>query len=122
MQQFDVRKIYMKRVLFLLMILTVSAEVYPQVFPMDTIMRNGARSNRINFAYLADGYETADLGTFITNSSTINNQMFSQTPFLEYKNFFNAFCIKVPSDQSGAIHSSTAPDCPPVGDHPIDSP
>lgn len=122
MQQFNITKNYLKGCAGLLIILLTSIHVYSQVFPVDTLMRNGHRNNRINIAYMADGYQSTELGTFITNSTTINNKMFSESPFVQYQNFFNSFTIKVPSTQSGAIHPRTAPDCPPLASQPIDSP
>lgn len=122
MQQFSITKNYLKGCAGLLIILLTSIHVYSQVFPVDTLMRNGHRNNRINIAYMADGYQSTELGTFITNSTTINNKMFSESPFVQYQNFFNSFTIKVPSTQSGAIHLRTAPDCPPLASQPIDSP
>jgi len=96
--------------------------MYAQVLPVDTLMRNGQRSNRINIAYMGDGYQTAELRTFHINAVTINNRLFSQSPYVEYRNFFNSFSINVPSTESGAIHPHTAPDCPPLATQPIDSP
>ncbi|HSK12850.1 MAG TPA: M64 family metallopeptidase, partial [Phnomibacter sp.] len=46
-----------------------------------------------------------------------------QTPFKEYKPFFNALAIKVPSGQSGAKHPGTAADEATAGvGHPVSNP
>lgn len=81
-----------------------------QVFTVDTLMRNGNRANRINLVYLSDGYQSAELTKFISNAGSMNNALFSQTPFLQYKNFFNAFAVRVPSVDSAASHPGTASD------------
>jgi hypothetical protein len=93
-----------------------------QVFPIDTIMRHGERPNRINLVYLGDGYTAAQVNTFVPNATTINDALFSQTPFVEYKNFFNAYAIKSPSTQSGAKHPGNASDEGSSGGQPITNP
>ena len=91
-------------------IILIALKSQEQVFTVDTLFRNGERTNRINFVYISDGYQSAELNTFITNANTINNSMFSQTPFADYKNYFNTYAIRVPSNQSGAKHPGTAAD------------
>lgn len=122
MVQFDLAEFCCKKSAPIITLLLLSVNAYNQVFPVDTLMRNGTRSNRINIAYLADGYQAAELNTFFTNASAINNQLFSQSPFMEYKNFFNSFSVRVPSIQSGAAHPHTASDCPPLTTQPITAP
>jgi hypothetical protein len=97
---------------FLLILVSLSFTSFSQTFTVDSMMRNGRRDNRINFVYLADGYQAGELGTFITDAGTINDALFNTTPFKEYKNFFNAFAIRVPSVESGAKHPGTASDEP----------
>jgi hypothetical protein len=99
-----------------------SFESFAQVFPVDTLMRNGERPNRINLVYLSDGYLSASLPTYISNATAINNELFAQTPFKQYKLFFNAFAVKVPSTQAGAKHPSTAADESTSGGQPIANP
>lgn len=92
------------------LILLSSGHLFSQIFPVDTIMKNGERANRINLVYVSDGYQSSELNTFSTNTATINNELFSQTPFKEYKNFFNVFDVRVPSNESGAKHPGNAYD------------
>jgi hypothetical protein len=40
----------------------------------------------------------------------MSDYLFTVSPFLEYKNYFNVFIIKVPSVQSGVTHPATAND------------
>jgi hypothetical protein len=111
-----------KRVLLFAALVFTALQMQAQVFPVDTLMRNGNRVNRINLVYLADGYQSGELGTYITNSTTINNGLFSQPPFSQYKNYFNSFAIRVNSTESGAKHPRTASDCPALASHPIINP
>src|SRR4026209_490219 len=113
MHQFHIKH-FVKRFGVLMITSLLSIHTYCQVFPVDTLMLNGQRNNRINIAYLAEGYQSGELDTFYINAGTIDSALFSQTPYLEYKNFFNSFSINVPSTESGAIHPHTAPDCPPL--------
>jgi hypothetical protein len=83
---------------------------FSQVFPTQALLYSGPDNKRINFVYVSDGYQSAQLNTFITNATAISNTMMAQQPFLQYKNFFNAYAIKVPSTQSGAKHAGTATD------------
>ncbi|MBL7780301.1 MAG: T9SS type A sorting domain-containing protein [Saprospiraceae bacterium] len=91
-------------------VLCFACTAFAQVFPVENILVNGLNSKRINLVYLADGYQIAQLDNFVTQATTVNASLFTQTPFLEYKNFFNAYAIKVPSTQSGAKHPGTATD------------
>ena len=100
----------LKRLFLFLVLVLIIFRSTAQVFPMDTIMRNGERPNRINLVYLGDGYTSAQLNTFVTNAATINTALFDQTPFKEYKSFFNAYAIKSPSNASGAKHPGNATD------------
>lgn len=90
-----------------------------QTFSVDTLMRNGSRANRINLVYLSDGYQSDELTKFISNAVSMNNALFSQTPFLQYKNFFNAFAVRVPSVDSAASHPGTASDEATSGGQPV---
>ena len=81
-----------------------------QVFPVSSVFNNGADSKHINYVILGDGYTSSQQTTFITDATNITNDLFSQTPFVEYKNFFNVYVIEVPSNESGADHPGTATD------------
>ncbi len=107
MPNFDACKL--NPILFLTVVFT-SLDLSAQVFPVDTLLNNGNRNNRIIFSYLSDGYQSAQLSTYITNATAINNGLFAQTPFSQYKNFFNAYAVRVPSTDAGAKHPGTASD------------
>jgi hypothetical protein len=84
-----------------------------QTFEVDTVLKNGPVTDRINLVFLGDGYTAGEQGKFITDVDEILTEMFSQTPFKQYKSYFNAFAIKVISLESGANHPKTTadPDC-----------
>jgi hypothetical protein len=98
------------------------ANAFTQVFPVNTLLNNGNRPNRIIFAYLSDGYQSAELPEFLTNATNLNNALFGQSPFSNYKNFFNAYAIQVPSTQSGCLHPASASDEASSGGQPVSNP
>ncbi|MBX2962435.1 MAG: T9SS type A sorting domain-containing protein [Cyclobacteriaceae bacterium] len=51
------------------------------------------------------------------------DNLFGQVPFKHYKNYFNAFAVKVPSVESGASHPRTSSDsdCAPVPQMTVDN-
>ena len=102
MQHFDSCKHYCFRSILIFSLSFLFLGGYGQVFTVDSIMRNGSRNNRINYAYMSDGYLNAELPLFITNATAINTSLFNTTPFKEYKNYFNSFAIRVPSAEAGA--------------------
>lgn len=93
-----------------------------QVFAVDTIAKTGPLDKRINLVYLADGYLASEQAKFIADVTEINNKLFNTIPFKEYKNYFNVFAIKVPSNESGIKHANTAGDCPGIATHPVSNP
>lgn len=100
------------KVLLVVIITTISLQVYGQVFPVETIMENGERKNRINLVYLSDGYMSEELPEFLDVVKKINDRLFLEHPYREYKSYFNAFAIQVPSNESGAKHPGSANDEP----------
>ena len=105
-----------KNLLLLFMSLHFIAQA--QVFEVETIWQSGSIDDRINFVIMGDGYRDIELVDFMTHAEDFTNELFNETRFKEYKNFFNVFAIKVISNESGASHPGTATD---VGEpaHPI---
>ena len=81
-----------------------------QIFDIETIKFSGDNDKRINLVILSEGYQEVELNQFISDATAFSNDMFSQSPFLEYANYFNVYAIKVPSNESGADHPGTATD------------
>lgn len=91
-----------------------------QVFPVETVLDNGLATKRIKYVFLSDGYLSSELPTFVTQVNAFKDNVFTQTPFKEYKNFFNFYAIKVPSVESGCDHPGTATDIT-EGSQPVSS-
>jgi hypothetical protein len=97
-----------KTVTFLLLLIYQIS--FSQAFDVETIFRSGSNESRINFVILSDGYQAAELNKFIRDATNFSDTLFNQSPFKEYKNYFNIQAIKVPSEESGATHPGNATD------------
>lgn len=94
-----------------------------QTYKIDTLQFKGDINKYINVVILGDGYTSSEQNLFKSDATNyMNNFMFSQTPYKEYKNYFNVFLIEVPSAESGIKHPRTASDCPAAGTHPASNP
>lgn len=100
----------MKSCLFLLIALLNLEFALAQVFKVEAIKVSGDDEKRINLVILSEGYQTTDFTKFMTDATSFTNNMFSQSPFIEYSDYFNVYAIKVPSNESGADHPGTATD------------
>ncbi|TYC14159.1 T9SS type A sorting domain-containing protein [Bizionia gelidisalsuginis] len=100
----------MKTIFITLLIVFSCFTMQAQVFPVENILVNGAVDNHINLVLIGDGYTAAEEGLFISDAQAFTTGIFNQTPFKEYKNFFNVYAIKVASNESGADHPGTATD------------
>ena len=96
--------------LYLFILFVCFQPISAQVFNVETLKLSGSTDKRINLVILSEGYQTNELPQFITDATNFMNAMFSQSPFLEYTNYFNVYAIKVPSNQSGSDHPGTATD------------
>jgi len=105
-----------KNIVILFLFSMVQSGIWGQVFDVVTLMNNGSNDKRINFVYLGDGYTSSEQANFLTDTQNIINAQFNFTPYKEYKNFFNAYAVKVISNESGTDHPQTSPDsdCPTV--------
>ena len=91
-----------------------------QKFESDTLIYQGDPSIYINYVILADGYTENEQNKFISDASSFIDELFRQSPYKEYKNFFNVIAVKSISVESGANHPGNATDVSePV--FPIDS-
>ncbi|MDQ0592596.1 hypothetical protein QFZ37_000965 [Chryseobacterium ginsenosidimutans] len=83
---------------------------FAQVFETVPVLQNGANDKRINIAVLGDGFTAAQQSSFVTSAQSTVNYLFTKSPYTEYKNYFNAYAIKVLSPESGVKHPGTATD------------
>lgn len=98
----------MKKLYFLLTL--VSSLLYSQTFETFKIIDNGPSDKRINLVVLGDGFTATQQDDFISSATDIVNYIFDESPYKEYKNYFNVYAIKVVSEESGAKHPGTATD------------
>ena len=77
---------------------------------VDTLWKTGPINKRINLVLMGDGYTTAQIPQFINNATTTYTYLLNQSPFNNYKNYFNVFAIKCESPQTGVSHPATATD------------
>ena len=91
----------MKRsVLFFVMLLatiTIRAQ-----YKLDTLHYAGDSKYYIDIVYLGDGFTADELDAFADFVRSQNDQFFGITPWLQYKEMFNVFYVKTPSNESGA--------------------
>ena len=80
------------------------------VIGVDTLLKTGPISKRINLVIMGDGYTSAQIPQFLTNANSIYTYLLSTPPFNNYQNYFNVFAIKCASPQSGVTHPGTATD------------
>lgn len=100
----------MKSFLCFLLFFSSTYIVAAQIFNVETIKGNINNDTRLNLVILSEGYQATELDKFKTDAESFVSDMFAQSPFLEYTNYFNVHIIKVPSNESGADHPVTATD------------
>lgn len=91
--------------------------IQAQVFTVEKIKNAGDDDKRLNLVILSEGYQSVEFAKFKTDAQNFVTTMFSQSPFIEYTNYFNVHIINVPSNESGADHPGTGTDVT-EPDHP----
>jgi hypothetical protein len=90
--------------LILLLITMVSTRDVAGQAQLLTLLTNGPTARRLNIVFLSEGYTTNDLSYFPTDAQVMLDRILSSPPMHNYSNYFNAFAIAVPSNQSGSDH------------------
>ncbi len=98
-------------ILLALAIFSTLKNLSAQAIGLDTLVLNGSADKYINIVFMGDGYTASEQDKFITDAEKMTNYLFSQSPWSDYKNYFNVFAIKVVSNESGTKHPNTASDC-----------
>lgn len=93
-----------------LLFLFISTCCFSQVFDVVPVLQNGSNDKRINIAVLGDGFTLAQQANFVSSAQSTINYLFTKSPYTEYKNYFNAYAIKVVSAETGVKHPGTATD------------
>jgi len=89
----------MKKLILFCNIVCVGFLLQAQPVTVDTLLYNGEFA--FNIVIIGDGYTISELGLFDEDAHRVYEGIFSETPFKEYKSFFNVFCIEVISNESG---------------------
>lgn len=91
---------------FLLFALVLRARASEPV--LEQILKNGPVDNRINLVFLSEGFTEAELDMFVSSARSVYlSSVLATPPFADYKNYFNAFAIRVASAESGSDHPSS---------------
>jgi len=77
--------------------------------PTTTIVDNGPPTNRVDIAFVGDGYTAAQMSTYHADVDDAFAGMFAQAPFDSYSTYYNVHRIDVVSNQSGADHPERSP-------------
>lgn len=93
-----------------LLFLFISTCCFSQVFDVAPLLQSGSNDKRINIAVLGDGFTAAQQTAFVSSAQSTINYLFTKSPYIEYKNYFNAYAIKVVSAETGVKHPGTATD------------
>ncbi len=97
--------------LSIIAVMAVFSYAAAQSYKVDTLVMNGNPASLINIVILGDGYTTSEQDSFRNDAIHLSSYIFTQSPWSNYKQYFNIFAIEVPSAQSGTSHPNTAPDC-----------
>lgn len=75
---------------------------YKDVTPFETLQKASDSTNCIHLAYLAEGYQTSEMNTFIADARTAMEALFAHEPYKSMRQYFNIIAVKSPSKESGA--------------------
>jgi hypothetical protein len=71
------------------------------LWDIDTLIYNGASSQNVDLAILAEGYSRSELTKFANDAQRLLDSLFCAAPFYAYRNSFNVFLVNAISAQSG---------------------
>ena len=94
----------------ILLALFIGSNCFAQVFDKVSLLQNGSNDKRIIIAVLGDGFTSTQQTSFVSSAQATVNYLFTKSPYAEYKNYFNAYAVKVISAQTGVKHPGTATD------------
>ncbi len=69
-----------------------------------TILNNGSAENRVDIVVVGDGYTTTEMQKYAADVQKFIDGFFAESPYKEYKSYFNIHKIEVISNESGADH------------------
>lgn len=89
----------------LLLLILFFISLCPPAFAQWTavpVVEKGTINERINFLLLSEGYTEEELPQFRKDVEKVIVDIFSESPFREYRDFFNIITVEVASNESGA--------------------
>ncbi|MCJ7933573.1 MAG: M64 family metallo-endopeptidase [Chryseobacterium sp.] len=94
----------------ILLSLLIGSSCFGQVFDKVPLLQSGSNDKRVVIAILGDGFTSAQQTSFVSSAQSTVDYLFTKSPYKEYKNYFNAYAVKVISTESGVKHPGTATD------------
>jgi len=79
---------------------------FSNVTPYTTLVQAANTSRCINIAFLAEGYTTSEMTTFIKDAKAATEALFAHEPFKSMKDRFNVVAVEAPSKESGTSEPS----------------
>jgi len=73
----------------------------PHPLPFEAIQETGDPANRVDLAFIAEGYTAEEMPKFLKDARRIADYFFTVKPYSDYKNRFNIYAVESPSDESG---------------------
>ena len=94
---------------WLICVLLHIATLKAQPFNIDTIQWTGSADQRINVVFFGDGYMADELTQYASDVKNVVDHFFTQSPFREYRAYFNIVAFEIPSNVSGASRDPSMP-------------
>lgn len=74
--------------------------------PYVTLQQAADTTRCIHIAYVAEGYKSDEMDTFVKDAQIANDAIFAHEPFKSMKSRFNVIAVKSPSEESGTSEPS----------------
>lgn len=74
---------------------------YDHVMPYETLQQAADTTRCIHIAYVAEGYQEQEMGTFLHDAHEAMEALFAHEPFKSLRNRFHIIAVKSPSVDSG---------------------
>ena len=94
-------------IIAVLVLLFTFQNVYADTYRFETLEQNGDPSSTIDLIVIGDGYREEEQEAFVDHVDSFFSGIFSQTPYKEYRHFFNLYRLHTVSNESGADYGDT---------------
>ena len=91
----------------MLMLFVAFYDARADSYDFETLWESGDPSNTLDVVILGDGYRAEEREAFVDHVDSFFSGIFSQTPYREYRGFFNVYRLFVASNESGADYGDT---------------